>query len=131
MMCVRISTFSKSSFLRISFYVSYTICIQLYWGYAISSLSAIAMISGIEPLLKLKASLIPQILIILTLLFHPAAQMLIGGATVTPERSYAMHLGHLANYIAWQSNIFIWNIIGPDKHWISQYGGGSKSVKAA
>ena len=110
---------------------SYILNIQVYWGYSICALLSIAMISGFEPFWKLKSGFIPQLLVILIFDFSPTLYMMVGGANLAPERSYAMHLGHLTSYVCWQTNVFIWNFRGPNKHWMSNYGGGDKSVKAA
>lgn len=104
---------------------------KVYWGYSICALLSIAMISGFEPFWKLKSGFIPQLLVILIFDFSPTLYMMVGGANLAPERSYAMHLGHLTSYVCWQTNVFIWNFRGPNKHWMSNYGGGGKSVKAA
>lgn len=89
------------------------------------------MISGFDAFWKCKASFIPQLIVITVFDFIPTLNMMIGGAIVTPERTYSMHLGHLASYVCWQTNVFVWNFIGPNKQWISNYGGGGKGVKAA
>jgi len=96
---------------------------KIMWGYTFVALVVFSFFSGVDGLWKMKASLVPQVALVILTVFHPAIYMIVGGNIPMPERTFGMNVGHLWDYFVWQTNMFIWFIIGPNKEWIEAYNG--------
>ena len=101
-----------------------THCGKINWGYLVSVLgSQVLFVTGLG---GLKGNLWPLLAVQGFLaevpLFQPSFYMLGGGSDGTWERAIGMHLGHLMDYLLWQTNVFVWFFYGPNREWIEAYG---------